>query len=465
MEESVTHHDRLSELPLSLIHHILSFLPLRDVVSTTLLSKGWVNLWTTAPCLNLCETTRTEEGENDVYMNRTKTQRFQNFVNRALVLWKGIKILKFKIDIILDFDLSLVRDLHVWTLFAVKNEVEELEIITSPEYLAPQCLYSCSSIRKLTLVGCNVQFHGSPSWNMLKSLRMRSYFEYDSEGLINRILLGSPELEVFELQLMDTYENLNIGSRSLKKLKIENYVYFDEDEPSLYTLRICCPNLETLEISGLFGKCLFTDVSSLIDATLHLDTIYKCNDVRKSACLKELLGETLEQVFSTIQHVEKVALSDLCVQAFGASRKKHLISPLPNVKFLELDVCRIKLGDMMDLLGIFPNLKMLVIEQEAFTKPPDFNTVNCMEFGTNLSRSFLRQLKVVEISARLPDFSIFEFIEFLLKHAIMLEKLVLRSRGITSSQHKSFSKKLLSMPRSSPTAKVILKIESSGKSY
>ncbi|KAL8494670.1 hypothetical protein ACS0TY_025492 [Phlomoides rotata] len=46
------HSDRLIELPLSLIHHILSFLAMRDVVSTTILSKRWNNLWTYVPCLN-----------------------------------------------------------------------------------------------------------------------------------------------------------------------------------------------------------------------------------------------------------------------------------------------------------------------------------------------------------------------------------------------------------------------------
>ncbi|KAL8526359.1 hypothetical protein ACS0TY_015540 [Phlomoides rotata] len=323
MEESSVHRDRLSELPLSLIHHILSFLPMTDVVSTTILSKRWENLWTTVPCLHFCEMVSKDEdyGTDDDDRTRIETERLHKFVNRALILWKGAKILKFKIDI--QSSLSLVSDvdINVWMRFAVNNKGEELEleIDVCGERWAPQCLNTCSSLRKLALSSFNLQILGSPSWNQLKSLRIDMFYGGRLSGdLINRILLGSPELEVFELQLTDNYENLNIRSRSLKRLMITN-IYLDSigDNPSLDTLRICCPNLETLEILGLFGEYLFTDFPFLIDATLHFHSMG-----RVSACLIEFLGETLKQALSTIQHVEKVAVSELFIQVLGASRKK-----------------------------------------------------------------------------------------------------------------------------------------------
>ncbi|KAL8523369.1 hypothetical protein ACS0TY_013360 [Phlomoides rotata] len=442
MEEPSVHRDRLSGLPLSLIHHILSFLPMRDVVSTTLLSKGWVDLWTTVPCLNFCED------------NRIRRERswIQNFVNRALILWNGVRILKFKIDVKSSYDSSLVcvSDVNAWTRFAVRNKVEELEIITIGECWAPQCLKSCSSLRKLSLVDCNLQFHGTPSWNRLKSLTIRQLFGSRISGdMMNRILLGSPELEEFEVRLFDSYEILSIRSRSLKKLKMENLLRSnDKGSP----LRICCPNLETLEISGMICECMFSDVSSLIEASF---SIY-LNQFTEN--VDELLGETLKQVFSTIQHVEKVSLSDVCVQVLVATHKKYLHSALPSVKFLKLNLGH-EFGDVIDLLGIFPNLKVLLIKHQDYTRmPPDFNAVNYMEVESNL---FLLELKTVEISSNFYDFSIFGFIEFLLKHAVKLERLVLRffSWATPCRQEKLFriSEKLLTMPRSSPTAKVILK--------
>ncbi|CAO2035102.1 unnamed protein product [Urochloa humidicola] len=45
--------DRLSALPDELLHSILSFLPARQVVQTTVLSHRWSGLWRSTPCLNI----------------------------------------------------------------------------------------------------------------------------------------------------------------------------------------------------------------------------------------------------------------------------------------------------------------------------------------------------------------------------------------------------------------------------
>lgn len=157
---------------------------------------------------------------------------------------------------------------------------------------------------------------------------------------------------------------------------------------------------------------------------------------------------------------------------FGTSKKKHFLSPLQNCKFLKLDACSIELSDMMVLLGIFPNVKMLVIGYLDIPNPPK----NYMEFEANLPKSFLLQLKTLEITASFIDSSKLWFFEFLLKWASMLEKLVIRVKIIESDDYEHLynsdqydhfcevahehlcvvAEKLLSMPRSSPTAKVII---------
>lgn len=320
VEESVISEpcDRLSELPDSLILDILSFLPMRDVVSTTFLSKRWNNLWTTVPCLDFCDICEIRD-ENE-------EERVRNFVNSALKLWKGTKVEKFKFNYSPHFDMSLASDIDSWVEFAVEHKVEVLEIrlwydreelewrnpvMTGKKgvYRAPLCLNSCSSIRELWLVGCNLQIGGPPAWNQLSSLRINGCF---SERTIDRILLGSPCLEVFELCLLERYENLNIRSGSLKKLMIEKKLHFLDDSPSLdAVLRIHCPNLETLEISGvIYPKYIFTNVSSLTDVTLlgYEEPFYlKSPEI-------ELLGESLRNILPAIQHVEKVTLSAWCVQ-------------------------------------------------------------------------------------------------------------------------------------------------------
>ncbi|KAL8532170.1 hypothetical protein ACS0TY_008682 [Phlomoides rotata] len=441
---------------------------MRDVVSTTLLSKRWENLWTTLPCLNFSDIIIIEDDDDD-----ETDSHVRNFVNRALILWKGAKLLKFIIEMRGHlYNSSLAGDMDVWVRFAVINKVEELNILLEYEtdalnwdgpvhdsedvYRAPQCLNSCSSIRKLSLVGCNLRVRESPAWNQLKSLQIDCFSI--SERLINRILLGTPRLEVFELRVIESNENWNIRSTSLKKLKINKYFYFGNMQPSLDSiLRICCPNLETLEISGVYyGKCLFTNVSSLTDATLDFydseyHKYYGSNyyDARGI----ELLGETMRYMFSTFQHVERVALSSSSFQMIGASLKKNLFSPLPNVVLLKVGVDLIELVEMVHLLGIFPNLKMLVIEDHTSKHSAGISAENYLEFETNLSKSFQLQLKIIEIISDFYDFSMFRCIEILLKRCSMLEKLVIRAKRSTSHSLE-IAERLLRMPRSSTTAEI-----------
>ncbi|KAL8458867.1 hypothetical protein ACS0TY_036391 [Phlomoides rotata] len=457
--------DRLSELPQSLIHHILSFLPMRDVVSTTVLSKRWNKLWTTVPCLNFCFDLKSSKLVNGA-------DSVRNFVNRALMLWRGTKILKFKIVIRNVFDLSLAGDFDLWVRFAVEYKVEDLSIelrydsyileweddpVMEDVYSTPQCLNSCSSIKKLSLAGCNLRIDGSPTWYQLTS------FEFDgfwfSESLANQILTGSPRLEVFDLSFMECFENLNIRSTSLKKLKIKKYIYSEEEYPtdiSHTLLSICCPNLETLEMWGvLYGKYYLSNFSSLTDAILGYYGPHFYDDT------PWLLGEKLCQILPAIQHVENLTFSSVCcVQELVVSLRTNLPSPFPNVKFLKLHFDEIELDDMINLLGIFPSLKMLVIEDETTSgSSPEFNIKKFLEFEINVSNSFLRQLKTIHITSRFSDSSIFQVIALLLKHASMLEKLVVwaewHKRGPPAFPFK-VANVLLNIPRSSLTAMVII---------
>ncbi|PIA45557.1 hypothetical protein AQUCO_01600035v1 [Aquilegia coerulea] len=44
--------DRISDLPESLLHHIFSFMDMREIVQTCLLSKTWITVWKSLPVLN-----------------------------------------------------------------------------------------------------------------------------------------------------------------------------------------------------------------------------------------------------------------------------------------------------------------------------------------------------------------------------------------------------------------------------
>lgn len=58
--------------------------------------------------------------------------RFQGLVNKSLILWRGINLLKFKINFH-KINQSLVRDMDVWMSFAKK--AEEIYLHMSLHYI------------------------------------------------------------------------------------------------------------------------------------------------------------------------------------------------------------------------------------------------------------------------------------------------------------------------------------------
>ncbi|KAH6811489.1 hypothetical protein C2S51_025251 [Perilla frutescens var. frutescens] len=416
--------DRLSELPDSIIFQIFWLLRMREVVRTTILSKRWKNLWTTIPYLNFDDPRRYDDSK---------------FVNRALILWRGFKILKFKFSFPYYLNESLHSDVDLWVRLAKENGIEELYLYYTNRiidvnyeelYCLPQNLYLCSSLKVLWLKGCNLQIHGNVQWNQLRSLTIEGYFL--DEDLINQVVSCSPRLEVFILNLLDSDENLSIRSSSLKRLSIEKCLRSWKDEPSTDTeLRIWSPNLETFEILGVpYSNCLLMNVSSLTDLTLDFygprryhHRLFHGND---------FLGEILGKIFPIIQHVEKVTLSDWCIKVLGAMKEKYLLSPLSSFKFLTINKSVVEYEQIAGLLEIFPELKTIVLQPENhfYTRIRANHATSFEQVERNLPKSFLQQLRRVEVTwVDEDDKSIFPFVEILLKYASKLQKMASLTGG------------------------------------
>ncbi|KAJ1383996.1 Leucine-rich repeat domain superfamily [Sesbania bispinosa] len=96
--------DIISNLPESIIGRILSFLPTKDAVRTSVLSKRWTFMWTSITKLDL--------DDSEFYSPKRKTggkQFFINFVNRALILTKASRMESFSLVIANKYDVSLVN--------------------------------------------------------------------------------------------------------------------------------------------------------------------------------------------------------------------------------------------------------------------------------------------------------------------------------------------------------------------
>lgn len=292
-------YDRLSDLPDSLIQDIFRFLPTRDVIRTTILSKRWKNLWTTFPWLDF----------NNVTM-KMGSDEFRNLVDKALKSWRGNKM--FRLDVEFDHEVGNLLndgtdDIDSWLRLAVEKKVEALKLRfplglchhgEKKQYLLAQDLYSCSSLKQLVLRSCDLEIHGHVQWDQLKSLMILG--KSISQNAIDKVLCGSPRLEIFSLYLRNIKENLSIHSSSLKYLTLIPSMEAEE-------LRIWTPNLEYLRIGMVrhgYSKCLLmNNMPSLRVADLDFHMVPQ-----------KVVGGMLTQILPVIKHVKRISLSDECIK-------------------------------------------------------------------------------------------------------------------------------------------------------
>uniref|UniRef100_A0A2N9J710 F-box domain-containing protein n=1 Tax=Fagus sylvatica TaxID=28930 RepID=A0A2N9J710_FAGSY len=135
--------DRISDLPDSLLCLILSFLPTKEAIATSILSNRWKLLWTLVPKLDL----DTETIDPSV--------TFEHIVSKVLSLQQIASLRNFRLRFLFRSS-SFVNHsyLHTWLLIAASRNVEELnlEIYFDWEALKwkpqklPRSFLSCKSL-------------------------------------------------------------------------------------------------------------------------------------------------------------------------------------------------------------------------------------------------------------------------------------------------------------------------------
>lgn len=169
--------DRISKLPESLISCILSFLPTKDAVRTSVLSKTWVYRWTTITKLDI---------NDNLFFSRKKRSRgkqnFVNFVYRALLLTTASS---FSLVLVHNQDVNLF---NIWISNMLIKRVKNLRIQTYFEMSFPaqasHLLFEsfCLEELMLNMVSCAIRVTKTYVYfGHLKLLKLSGVlFTYDS---------------------------------------------------------------------------------------------------------------------------------------------------------------------------------------------------------------------------------------------------------------------------------------------
>ncbi|KAG5516779.1 hypothetical protein RHGRI_037504 [Rhododendron griersonianum] len=399
--------DPISELPDSILVHILSLLGIEDAVRTQVLSKRWRFLWTFLPSLVFYYYESDDDRCEGEDFRLARNTEFVTFVEKTLFA-SNCKLKKFEVDFY--YGPRFALNVDSWTRFAVGKGVEELDLqlcpdATDTEYELPQLLYDNSWFKELRFSHCRVIPEGNAAWYSLKKLSI-GHVEF-SNDVIERVLTGSPVLETLTLESCQGFSRLAVTNSCVKKLILINF-HDDWDESDDSGLEISAPYLLSLEMSGSLGcNCRFTNISSLVDA------VFNCN----IECFEE------DNDYERIRNIVVVFLASLV-----------------HVKNLTLGTWAIELAGML-----------LDYNEEQYWTSQNW-TYECLAL----------HLKNVTIRDDLMyhcDSNFFSFIQFLLRNARVLQKMVISTPSSPSdAQLKEYfkaAKKLLSFPRASTDAAVI----------
>jgi hypothetical protein len=278
----------LGSLPEEVLRHILSFLPTRDAIRTSVLSKRWEFLWVSIPNLDF---------ERDTSYDRRLVERelLMNFVDRALCLRDSSVIKRFTLCCDVLFDASRVC---TWISTALSHNVQELNIDIRDfdvVFSLPSCLFTCKTLTSLYLNMWSyiLKLPTTICFSNLKILTIKDV-TFSNEYLTQQLFSGLPVLE--ELKLEDCswgdLKFVTIAARKLHSLSIFNMWGLHDIESSgeLCLVMILGNSLKEFYYKGFMYAeyCLYNSLS-----VEKADIVTKSEYDRKPANIARFLWNLL----------------------------------------------------------------------------------------------------------------------------------------------------------------------------
>nr|GMC76941.1 F-box/LRR-repeat protein At3g26922-like [Ipomoea batatas] len=255
--------DRISDLPIPILHHILSFLPTREVVRTCVLSKHWHSTSSSFPILEF-DIYDVRSYRRGSYNNPIKDEEFLRWVDaRVQRLYEtntSIVSLTVAVDLLdprifraieravernveeldLDFDLLNGRFQHQNMLYYSARSVVVYKLGGIDLHL-PDLLRGCPLLQELNLRSCLLQETTIVNdANNLKTLVFKS-----CRGMRD-FVIRAPNLESFAYSGGSPCAIHLAQTSSLKNLRLCGHIFISEQW--LENLIRGCPNLEFLKI-------------------------------------------------------------------------------------------------------------------------------------------------------------------------------------------------------------------------
>ncbi|KAJ0435441.1 putative F-box domain, FBD domain, leucine-rich repeat domain superfamily [Helianthus annuus] len=416
--------DRLSMLPEDILSRILSLMPTKYAVGTSVLSKRWRYTWTSVTNLDFDYTRRSPNMITLKFVDGNE-EKFTKFVDRVLKFCKTSHLNSFRLHI----SSSGVSQSSIlnWIDNAVRLNVRELDVCVIQSEL-PLSLFTCKTLTDLRLEpsDCDLKRWEFPSTIYLPCLKTLDIFLCDNPLAIQGCC---PVLESLSLNVSCYVEQdfiLNIPT--LKRLNLLCISIYDDDNRKII-LRL--PKLEYLFVDGeLCSLFEMEDVSSLVEASISC-----------SACSFDFMWA---DILNKLRGVQKLTIANF-----------RFTSPLPifpNMKQLELNGTW-ESGQITQFLESCPELKILCIDsvdvaERVFKKQKP-------EESKLIPACMLTNLTSIKISKCWGDTCDIEFLEYMLGNAQVLKSVTIFAlENLLIEDDPWFCAQVLKFPRASPHCEI-----------
>ncbi|XP_076931871.1 F-box/LRR-repeat protein At4g14103-like [Bidens hawaiensis] len=407
--------DDINRLPDCIIHHILSFIPTKDVVKTAILSKTWNNVWTSVSNLDFDDAL--------LYANETDNRDppeetcFIDFVERVLLLRGASNINKFRLSCRVFFNAPCI---HSWISSAIAHNVENLDLclFVDDPFVLPGSLFCSQTLTNLKVeMNCALEFPSFIHFPCLKTLHL-SLVTFTNDGSTQKLFSGCPVLE--ELTLVDcewlNIKNITISSPTLKWLTIDDLPYFGPpDEPKDCKIKIYASNLEYFKYTGYpSNDIIVCDVSSLVKAYISVPVPHE---------KQKEVGSHVVNLLKGLSKVVFLNVSDHTIESLVFAGNMVVNLPVfKNLTCLEMtmEIRKSTVEALMKFINMCPNLQCLYISEGLNHDVCDVENDLIWSSLPKCISSCLKMLTFKNINGNDSEIC---FLKCILHHASVLEKM------------------------------------------
>ncbi|XP_027171851.1 F-box/FBD/LRR-repeat protein At3g14710-like [Coffea eugenioides] len=419
--------DRISELPESVLSHILSRLPTEDAVRTSVLSRKWEYKWTSIYNLTFDDRKRfrySHRWRKWKVQKQPKKTDFMNFVDRVLALSKNSSIKECHL---LFLDVYDPFRMKTWITAALSSNVQRLLISYAADLVLPRWFFTSDSLMNLELKLCKIKIPMNISYSNLRILDIHGVeFQNDESLQSSHLVFTFPVLEEF---LSSGCKWWNMKLLEIKAPRLARFEMTDSsfecvnDGPNDCKIEVRGGNLAKLKCGvDKFANFYFSSTSTIVDASLHYSEPYTIDDLKLRMETSFRACMILRQVSAFIRSLE---LSTDLVQVLSHRYPSCRLPFFYKLTHLKVYSARMAIecdAALIDFLKEVPFLESLLFTGQYSSKAAGNND------GIELmSGNFLCCLKVVKIeySSYFPSPVESHLAKFLLRNAVRLKEFLI----------------------------------------